>query len=259
MGLDVLLLLAAAAIAAGWVDAVVGGGGLLLLPALMVALPGAPAAQLLGTNKLAAIFGTASAAFAFLRSGLRPSMRITLPAAGLALAGAGAGAALASAISSDALRPIVIAVLAVVLAVVILRPSLGAPADAQPPGRGRTIAAILLVGVGIAFYDGIVGPGTGTFLVLALSAVARMDFVSASASAKIVNTATNLGALAVFAAQGSVLWALGLLLAVGNIAGAQVGARMALARGTGFVRAVLVVVVAALLVRMAVEEITGVL
>ncbi|MDA2814856.1 TSUP family transporter [Nocardiopsis sp. RSe5-2] len=255
---QLLALLLAAAMAAGWVDAVVGGGGLLLLPVLLVAFPNAPVAPLLGTNKLTAVFGTASAAAAYARK-VRLRHRLVWPAAGLALLGAGAGAALAGAISSDALRPIVMLVLAAVLVTVIVRPALGASADTARFTPRRIAAAVLVAGAGVAFYDGLIGPGTGTFLIIAFTAVTGMDFVSASASAKIVNTATNVGALAVFAANGDVLWAMGLALAACNVAGAQIGARMALRRGAGFVRAVLVVVVAALLAKLAWEWLSGVL
>ncbi|WP_067975499.1 TSUP family transporter [Nocardiopsis trehalosi] len=257
-GLDVIALLLVAAAAAGWIDAVVGGGGLLLLPALLVAFPGTPVAQLLGTNKLAAIFGTSSAALTYAR-GLRLEPRIVWPTAGLALLGAGGGAALAGSISSDALRPIVMVVLAVVLVLVVARPTIGAVADPSRLTPNRIVAAVLLAGAGVGFYDGIIGPGTGTFLIIALTTVTGLDFVSASASAKIVNTATNLGALAVFAWHGNVLWLLGLGLAACNVVGAQVGAHMALRRGTGFVRVVLVVVVVALLVRMGWEQVAGAL
>ncbi|MFC4868924.1 TSUP family transporter [Streptomonospora arabica] len=241
-----------AALAAGWVDAVVGGGGLLMLPAMLVAFPNAPVAPLLGTNKLTAIMGTASAAVTYIR-GVRPDPRIMWPTAGLALLGAGGGAALAGSVSSEALRPTVMLVLAVVLVLVIARPAMGAVADPALLTRRRVVVAVLLAGGGVGFYDGLIGPGTGTFLIMVLTAVVGLDFVRASASAKVVNTATNLGALAVFAWNGDVLWLLGLGLAVCNVAGAQIGARMALRRGAGFVRVVLVVVVLALLVRLAWE------
>ncbi|MEV0584670.1 TSUP family transporter, partial [Nonomuraea sp. NPDC050310] len=100
-------------------------------------------------------------------------------------------------------------------------------------------------------YDGVMGPGTGTFLIIAFTTIVGLDFVHASATAKIINTGTNLGALAVFAVQGHILWALGLGMAVCNVAGAQLGARMALRRGTSFVRVVLLVVVVAMVARLA--------
>ncbi|NED55945.1 TSUP family transporter, partial [Micromonospora aurantiaca] len=108
--------------------------------------------------------------------------------------------------------------------------------------RRRVAAAVLVPGVAIAFYDGLVGPGTGTFLVVAFTALLGLDFVDASATSKIINACTNLGALVVFAAQGHVLWAVGLGMAAANAVGAQLGARMAIRRGAGFVRIVLLCV-----------------
>lgn len=250
---ETFAILLTAALAAGWVDAVVGGGGLLLLPALLVAFPNAPAATMLGTNKLAAIFGTCSAAVTYARR-LKPDRQVLLPTTALALLGAGGGAALAGAISSDALRPVIMAVLFIVAVVVLLRPGLGLAADPGLRTPARLVLVVAVAGAGIGFYDGLIGPGTGTFLLMALTGILGMDFVSASAAAKIVNTATNLGALLVFAITGHVLWLLGLGLAVCTVLGAQLGSRMALRRGSGFVRIVLLIVVAALLLRLGYEQ-----
>ncbi|MDS1270309.1 TSUP family transporter [Lipingzhangella sp. LS1_29] len=254
---ELLTLLVLAAVAAGWIDAIVGGGGLLLLPALLVAFPNTPVATLLGTNKLAAMFGTCSAAVNYSR-GLRLDAGIVWPTAGLALAGSGAGAAFASmaSSSSDALRPIIMAVLLLVAVMVVARPALGAHTDPRLRTPGRVIVAVLVAGLLVSFYDGIIGPGTGTFLMIALTTIVGMDFVQASASAKIVNTATNLGALCVFTLAGHVMWLLGLVLAGGTIGGALIGSRMALRRGTGFVRVVLLVVVVVLLLRLGYEHFT---
>ncbi|PSK81022.1 hypothetical protein CLV63_1508 [Murinocardiopsis flavida] len=252
-GPELIVLLLVAAAAAGWIDAVVGGGGLLMLPALLVAFPTSPVAPLLGTNKLTAVFGTASAAVTYAR-GVRLEPRLVWPTAGLALIGAGGGAALAGSISSDALRPVIMLVLAVVAVTVVARPALGAARHGELFTKNRVAAAVLLAGGGVAFYDGLIGPGTGTFLIIALTTVVGLDFVTASASAKVVNTTTNLGALAVFGYHGDILWSLGLGLAVCNIIGAQIGVHMALRRGSGFVRVVLVVVVGLLLVRLGWEQ-----
>ncbi|MFF5258778.1 sulfite exporter TauE/SafE family protein [Actinomadura viridis] len=250
-----LVLLLAAALGAGWVDAVVGGGGLIQLPALMLLNPGAPVASALATNKLASIAGTSSAAVAYLRKA-KPDLPVALPGAGLAVAFSAAGALCATAISSDVLKPVIMVVLLTVAAVVVLRPDLGRAPALVLRTRRRTAAAVLVPGVVIAFYDGLVGPGTGTFLVITFTALLGTDFVNASANSKIINTATNLGALVVFAAQGQVLWALGLAMAVCNIVGAQLGARMAINRGAGFVRAVLLCVVAALVLKLGYEQFT---
>jgi hypothetical protein len=145
-------------------------------------------------------------------------------------------------------------VLLAVAAIVVLKPDLGRVPRLVLRTRRRVAAAVLVPGVAIAFYDGLVGPGTGTFLVIAFSTLLGMDFVDASATSKIINAGTNLGALLVFAAQGHVLWAVGLAMAVCNATGAQLGARMAIKRGAGFVRVVLLCVVAVLVLKLAYEQ-----
>jgi uncharacterized membrane protein YfcA len=245
----VIATLLVAALAAGWVDAVVGGGGLLLLPALLVAAPQLGTATALGTNKLAAICGTGTAAVAYARR-TRIDWGVAGPSAGLALLCAGCGAALAGSIPAAAYRPVIIAVLVAVAVFVTVRPQMGLHEHAEKRTTARRGTAVAVAGALIAAYDGLIGPGTGTFLVLAFTAIVGADFVHGSAMAKIVNTATNLGALIVFAATGHVAWLLGAAMAVCNIIGALIGARMALRRGAGFVRIVLLVVVLALITRL---------
>ncbi|WP_171162233.1 TSUP family transporter [Streptomyces sp. I05A-00742] len=254
ISLTTLLLLCLAAAAAGWIDAVVGGGGLLQLPALLVGLPHVSPAYVLGTNKAVAICGTAAAAVSYTRRApidLRTAFRIGLAALGGSLA----GAFFASGIDSAVLRPLIMAILLGVLVFVLVRPGFGAAAAAAGPvSRRRVLTAILVAGLGIGFYDGLIGPGTGTFLVLALAGILHMDLVSASGTAKIVNVCTNVGALVTFSLQGAVLWQVALPMAVFNLGGGAVGARMALKRGSGFVRWVLVVVVLALLCKLGYDE-----
>ncbi|MFF8829463.1 sulfite exporter TauE/SafE family protein [Streptomyces sp. NPDC015131] len=256
ISLTTLLLLCAAALVAGWIDAVVGGGGLLLLPALLLGLPQVTAAHVLGTNKAVAIVGTTGAAVTYVRRApvqVRTAVRIGLAA----LAGSMAGAFFAAGISSDVLRPVIMVVLVGVAAFVMLRPSFGTGAggaDRAPVTRARVVTAVVVVGGGIGFYDGLFGPGTGTFLVLALTAVLHLDLVTASATAKIVNVCTNAGALAMFAYQGTVLWQLAALMAVFNLAGGMLGARMALRKGAEFVRGVLLVVVFSLVAKLAFDQ-----
>ncbi|WP_407663112.1 sulfite exporter TauE/SafE family protein [Micromonospora radicis] len=248
----VVLLLTAAALA-GWVDAVVGGGGLLLLPVLLVAVPGMPPATALGTNKLTAIAGTSVAAVTYARR-TRIDWAVAGPAGALAVVFAGLGAALAGAVPPSAYRPVVLVVLLSVALFVVLRPRLGVSAVPRRRTRVRVVVAVLVAGVGVALYDGLIGPGTGTFLVVAFTALVGADFVHGSAMAKVVNAGTNAGALVVFAVFGHVWWVLGAAMAVCNIVGAMVGARMALRRGAGFVRVVLLVVVLALVARLGYDQ-----
>ncbi|MET9120770.1 MULTISPECIES: TSUP family transporter [unclassified Streptomyces] len=254
ISLTMVVVLCLASLAAGWIDAVVGGGGLLLLPALLLGLPaGSPAAFALGTNKAVAIVGTSGAAVTYARKApvdVRLAVRIGLAA----LAGSTAGAFVAAGMSTDVLKPVVMVVLVGVGTFVILRPAFGTAPAAGPVPPRRVLAAIGLAGLGIGFYDGLVGPGTGTFLVLALTALLHLDLVTASATAKIVNCCTNAGALATFAWKGTVYWQLAALMAVFNLVGGTVGAHTALKRGSGFVRVVLLTVVFALVANLAYQQ-----
>ena len=241
------LLLVLAAFAAGWIDAVVGGGGLLQLPALLL-VPGITPVQALATNKLASVFGTATSSLSYYRS-VRPSLRTALPMAGIALLAAVGGASLAANLPAEVFKPVIMVALIAVALITIFKPSLGAVTRLKYSGV-KHVALAGVAGAGIGFYDGLIGPGTGTFLVIALVALLGYDFLMASAQAKIVNFATNLGALLLFIPLGAVLWPLGLIMGLANVAGSLLGARMAIARGARFVRVLFLVVVAALVVKL---------
>jgi len=244
----VLALLALAGLAAGFIDAVVGGGGLVQLPALLLGLPGASPVQVLATNKLASICGTSVSSVTYYRR-VRPDPRTFLPLMLAAFAGSAGGAFVASRIPSEAFDPIVLVVLVVVGAYVLLRPDLGGATALRFAGRRHTAGA-LGIGVVIGFYDGALGPGTGSFLVFSLVGLLGYSFLQASAKARLANWATNLAALAVFVPQGAVLWQVGLVMGVANLVGGYVGARTAVSRGTRFVRVFFLLVVSAFVVRI---------
>lgn len=248
MEIEALAWLLAAGFVAGWIDAVVGGGGLVQLPALLLGFPHASPAQLLATNKLGSIFGTATSSVTYYRR-VRPDLRTALPMAGLALAGAVLGALVALHIPKSAFNPIILVLLVLVGAYTLLKPDLGSVSALRFTG-GRHTATAMLTGFVIGAYDGALGPGTGSFLVFALVGLMGYAFLEASAKAKITNFATNLGALLVFVPGGHVMWQAGLTLAVANLCGGYVGARTAVAKGSGFVRLVFVLVVGAFVVRI---------
>jgi uncharacterized membrane protein YfcA len=245
---QVLALLALAALAAGFVDAVVGGGGLIQLPALLLGLPGASPVQILATNKLASFCGTTVASATYYRR-VRPDPRTFVPLMILAFIGAALGATVAFLIPRSAFEPIVLVVLVVVGAYVLLKPELGDVTELRFAGHRHTIAA-MLTGLAIGFYDGALGPGTGSFFVFTLVGLLGYDFLEASAKARLANWATNLGALCVFAPQGDVLWGLGLTMGATNLVGGYLGARTAVRRGRRFVRVFFIVVVSAFIVRI---------
>lgn len=247
LGWEGLLLIMAVAFAAGWVDAVVGGGGLLQLPALLL-VPGLAPVQALATNKVASIAGTTTSSLTYYRR-VKPDLRTTLPMAGLALTGSFGGAAVATVLPVAVFKPIIVLALLAVATFVAIRPKLGAATELRFDGRRHLIVACAC-GLGIGFYDGLLGPGTGTFLVIALVSIVGYNFVASSAMAKIVNFATNLGALALFVPAGAVVWGLALCLAAANVAGSYLGSRTAIAKGSGFVRAVFLIVVVALILKL---------
>ena len=254
--LHVVLLLMAAAAAAGWFDAVSGGGGLVQLPALLLLLPGATPAQVLATNKLSGVCGTSIAATTYYRR-VHPDLRTALPMAAVAFVGAAAGAACASLLPADVFRPLVLVVLLVVGTYVLTHPGVGDVQQLRWDGRRHHVAAAA-GGLGIGFYDGIFGPGTGAFLVFLFVSLLGYSFLQSSAKARIVNLATNLGALAVFIPQGAPLWRLGLLMGAANVAGGWVGAHNAIRRGSRFVRVVFLVVVGGLVLRLGVDVVQDV-
>jgi uncharacterized membrane protein YfcA len=247
MGWEALLVLALVALAAGWVDAVVGGGGLLQLPALLL-VPGILPVQALATNKLASIFGTTTSSLTYYRS-VRPDLRTALPMAAFALVGSFGGAALATLLPAAVFKPVIVVALLAVAVFTATRPAMGAETALRYSGR-RHYGSAAGIGVLIGCYDGLLGPGTGTFLVIALVSVLGYNFLEASAKAKIVNVATNLGALALFVPHGAVLWGPALVLAAANMAGGYLGSRTAIARGSGFVRVAFLVVVTALIAKL---------
>lgn len=243
-----LVLLLAAALFAGFVDAVAGGGGLIQVPTLLVALPAESPATVFGTNKVASIFGTANAAIRYARRIALP-WRIALPAAAAAFLFSFVGAAAVAWMPKQVVRPLVLGLLFLVLVYTIIKPQFGVAAG-TPLAAVTERRAAMLVGAVLGFYDGFFGPGAGSFMIFAFVHWFRLDFLHASSAAKVVNFSTNAAALAYFAPSGHVLWAVGLGMAVFNIAGALLGARLALRHGSGFVRWVFIVVAAALIVRL---------
>lgn len=242
-----LLLVTLASLFAGFVDAIVGGGGLILVPTLFAVFPGTHPATLFGVNKGASVWGTAAATLQYARR-VRMPWHALLPAAAVAFIGSLLGAWTVTVISPDFLRRALPLVLLVVLAYTLAKKQLGHTHAPRFAGRREALAASLL-GITIGFYDGFFGPGTGSFFVFLFVRWLGYDFLHASASAKWLNTASNLAALALFAYKGHVWWHFALVMAVANVAGSLLGTRLALKHGSGFVRLVFIGVVSALILK----------
>lgn len=243
------LFLLPAAFLAGCVDAVVGGGGLIQIPALFATYPATVPATLFGTNKCASVFGTAAASWRYARRVVMP-WRTILPAALAAFAFSYVGAAAVAWLPKAALRPLILILLVLAAAYTLVRKDFGQVH--RPAHAGiHELAWATLLGAVIGFYDGFFGPGTGSFLIFLFVRWFGFDFLHASASAKVVNVATNLAALAYFVPNGYWLPGLAVAMAVCNVAGSAAGTRLALRYGSVFVRGVFLVVVALLIVRFA--------
>lgn len=242
-----LLLVSIASLLGGFIDSIVGGGGLILAPALFAAFPGAVPATLLGTNKSASIWGTAVATWQFNRR-VHMNWPVLLPAAATGFAFSLAGAWFVTIVPAAFLRDLLPIVLVVLLLYTIAKKELGRVHAPRLTGRAELAAACAIGGI-IGFYDGFFGPGTGSFFVFLFVRVLGYDFLNASASAKLLNLATNLAALILFSATGHVWWHFTIALAAANIAGSLIGTYMAIRHGAGFVRIVFIAVVSALIVK----------
>jgi uncharacterized membrane protein YfcA len=215
---------------------------------LLIGLPKSDTAEVLGTNKLSAVFGTTTAA-ALYRKQIKPDPKILIAMGLPAFLGSAGGAVLASKIPTSSMRPMVLVLLIIVAIYTWFKPDLGKFENLRYlPKRRVQIAA--LAGVIIGFYDGIFGPGTGSFLMLILVASLGYAFITASAIAKVVNVATNVGAIMVFGINGAVIWQIGIILGVANISGAVIGARLAIKGGSTLVRKVFLFVTVALIVKV---------
>ncbi|HEY2615277.1 MAG TPA: TSUP family transporter [Chthoniobacterales bacterium] len=247
--MTLISLLCASSLLAGFIDAVVGGGGLIQVPALLILLPGVPVATILGTNKFASCAGTTIAVQRYARHVAIDWFTIA-PAAMAAFIFAFLGSCTVTLLNTAFLRPIVLALLIVVAIYVFLVKELGlihqpkhAPKKAQWLG--------LLIGAALGFYDGFFGPGTGSFLIFLFVGVFGFDFLAASASAKVINWATNIASVIYFGWSGNIIYHFAVPMAVCSVAGAAIGTRLAIAKGSRFVRIFFLVIVCALIAKLA--------
>lgn len=247
MDLLTLILLLCAGFFAGWVDAVVGGGGLIQLPAVLM-VPGLSPVQALAVNKLGSSFGTAASATTFYRR-TSNDLRTSLPTAIIALIASFCGAIVATLIPAAAFKPIIVCALVAVLLFTVFKPNLGELTRLKHSGAQHILIA-LAIGAVIGFYDGILGPGTGSFLMISLISLLGYNFLLATAQTKVINLATNIGALIFFGLAGYQVWSLGLLLGCANLMGGSLGARTAISRGNKFIRIMMITVVSALILRL---------
>lgn len=239
---------------AGFVDAVVGGGGLIQLPALFILQPNLTLVQTLATNRTANFMGTAVAATRYIKR-VQIDWRHLAPAIVTGFIGAFSGALLISYVHKEQFMPFIVCILALVLLYTIFKKELGLHRLEKQLSQTQHTVYALLVGMIIGLYDGVIGPGTGSFLIFAFIMLFGYDFLHASANAKIINCVTNIASLVFFISSGAVVWAKALPMAAANMLGSYIGSHLAIKKGSKFVRIVFIAVVSILIVRLSYDYI----
>jgi hypothetical protein len=249
MDSTIILLLCLAAFAAGFIDAIVGGGGLIQTPVGLILLPSLPVATVIGTLKVPAFSGTSFAAFQYLKKVdlnwklLGIMMLLAFPSAFL-------GSTLLTYVSNDFMKPLLLVVLSFLVVYTYAKKNFGQQIEKSSSPQRQVINAVIISFV-VGLYDGFIGPGTGSFLVVAFIAIMGFDFLHASANAKMVNLATNFGSICLFMLKGKIIWAIALPMAASNALGGWLGAKLAINKGNSFIRIFFLVVVIGTLVRFA--------
>jgi len=244
LSLTLALLLIAAAFLAGFVDSIAGGGGLIAVPALLLA--GFTPVEALGTNKLQGLFGSASATFAYARKG-HVDLQTQLPWAALSATGAALGALLATVIPGELFRAFLPFLLIAIALYFAFKPNMN---DIDRARRLSPFLFGLIIVPLIGFYDGVFGPGAGSFFMLGFVALAGYGLLKATAHTKLLNFASNLGAFLIFAFVGVISWKVGLIMGAAQFAGAQVGSRLAMKNGAKIIKPLLVITCVALAAKL---------
>jgi uncharacterized membrane protein YfcA len=245
----IIVLLCLAAFFAGFIDAIVGGGGLIQTPVGLILLPNLPVSTVIGSLKIPAFSGTSFAAYQYLKR-VTINWKILITMMLLAFPAAFLGSTLLTYVSNDFMKPLLLVVLSLLAIYTYAKKNFG-----QHQARDISPRTQILNAVGISFvvgfYDGFIGPGTGSFLVVAFIAIMGFDFLHASANAKMVNLATNFGSICLFMLKGKIIWAIALPMAASNAIGGWIGAKLAINRGNKFIRVFFLVVVVGTLIRFA--------
>lgn len=232
---------------AGFVDAAAGGGGLISLPAYIAT--GMPAHVAYGCNKFSSACGTTLASLRFFRNRAMDVQAALLAAAG-SFAGSGVAARIVLMLDDAVLKRIVIIFLPVAALVIFLNRGYGETNQSDSLSKRRKFLLTLVIGLLIGFYDGMVGPGTGTFAIIAFSILMKYDLKTASGNAKILNLASNYASLITYALSGNVLWTVAVPAAACNVLGSYFGSGMALKKGAAFIRPMILVVMILLMIKI---------
>jgi uncharacterized membrane protein YfcA len=242
-----IFILCIAAFSAGFIDAIVGGGGLIQTPATLITLPHYPVATLLGTTKIPSFIGTSTAAIQY-AGVVKLQLKLIAMMCSIAGIAAYAGSKTVSIASNTFMKPVIFGMLIVVAIYTYSKKDFGS-ASLKSHTKKREWLITGLFALLIGFYDGFIGPGAGSFLVLFFISVLGFDFLKASAHAKFVNLATNMGSIIFFSGSGHILYQYAIPMAICNFTGGILGARLAILKGNAFIRVFFLFVVTATIIR----------
>lgn len=249
IGIEEIILLCILAFAAGFVDAIVGGGGLIQTPTTIMVLNTYPVVNAIATVKIPSFSGTAFAAVQYLRK-VNLDLSLAVLMCAIAFFSSFAGSEVLSIVSNEFMKPVLLVVLVLVAIYTYSKKNFGQQ-QVKTHSRQKQLVYGALISFVIGFYDGFIGPGTGSFLILACIALLGYDFLHASAQAKLVNLATNLGSIVLFTIKGKIIWSVSIPMAIANAIGGMIGARLAIAKGNKFIRIFFLFVVIVTLIRFA--------
>ncbi len=242
-----IVLLCLAAFGAGFVDAIVGGGGLIQTPIALVLLPYMPVVNVIGTLKIPAFSGTSIAAAQFLKK-VKMNWELITIICTVAFFASFAGSELLSIMTNSFMKPVLLVVLAAVAIYTFIKKDFGQQ-EQKKHSHKMTLVYSVLIALFIGFYDGFIGPGAGSFFILAFISVMGFDFLHASAYAKLANLATNLGSITLFLFKGKIIWMIALPMAASNALGGALGAKLAISKGNKFIRTFFLIIVTLTLLR----------
>lgn len=247
MEFDILIFLCLAAFCAGFVDAIVGGGGLIQTPIALILLPNIPVANVIGSLKIPSFSGTLFAAVQYLKM-VKMNWKLLGIMSLVAFASAFAGSTLLTQVSNDFMKPLLLVVLTLLAVYTFMKKNFGQHQEKEQDFKSQLLYAVI-ISLTIGFYDGFIGPGTGSFFVVAFVSVLGFDFLHASANAKMVNLATNFGSICLFMLKGKIIWIVALPMAACNALGGFIGAKVAIKKGNSFIRVFFLIVVIGTLIR----------
>jgi hypothetical protein len=248
---DVWLWALIAGFGAGFLDSIVGGGGLILTPAMLNLFPEWNMLSIIATQRTSSMVGTSVAAYNYLRATEVPK-RLLVNVAAVAFIGSILGVLLAKMMPDQVLKTIVI-VLCVALALYVYgKPDFGGREALRYSGHGLMVAAAHIA-LGTGFYNGLIGPGTGIIMLFAFVVILGFEFLKASALSKVANVAADFASWSVLWVSGFVVWSVALPLIIGNVVGSYLGSRLAVLKGSRFVRAAFLLIVCALVLKLVVE------